>query len=159
MEVTSSPEMSVDVLRTTRCCTPEQSIRKLPGCKECPARKADDFTAICEPIVYKIWEPRRLTTLSASTACFRDSFTFYNLYFPRCLSFSSALASVKLILSNSLDGLLPLFIPFLSAWHCVLDGPALCIFMTKPLCSSIVNSHVFQFISCCSYRTRLTLVN
>jgi hypothetical protein len=25
-----------------------------------------------------MWEPRRLTTLLISTACYRDSFTFYN---------------------------------------------------------------------------------
>jgi hypothetical protein len=31
--------------------------------------KADNLTAICEPIVWKMWEPRRLTTLWASTAC------------------------------------------------------------------------------------------
>jgi hypothetical protein len=31
-----------------------------------PARKADNLTAICEPIVYKIWQPRRLTNLWAS---------------------------------------------------------------------------------------------
>jgi hypothetical protein len=30
-----------------------------------------------ESIVYKMWEPRRLTTLWASTACYRDSFTFF----------------------------------------------------------------------------------
>jgi hypothetical protein len=39
-----------------------------------PARKADSLTAIYEPIVWKMWEPRRLTTLWASTACYRDSF-------------------------------------------------------------------------------------
>jgi hypothetical protein len=39
-----------------------------------PARKADNLTAICESIVYKMWEPRRLTTLWAFTACYRDSF-------------------------------------------------------------------------------------
>jgi hypothetical protein len=39
-----------------------------------PAGKADNHT-ICEPIVYKMWEPRRLTTLRAFTACYRDSFT------------------------------------------------------------------------------------
>jgi hypothetical protein len=33
------------------------------GGKGRPARKADNLTAICEPIVYKTWEPRRLTTL------------------------------------------------------------------------------------------------
>jgi hypothetical protein len=27
-------------------------------------------------LVYKMWEPRRLTTLWASTACYMDSFTF-----------------------------------------------------------------------------------
>jgi hypothetical protein len=41
-----------------------------------PASKADNLTAICEPIVQKMWEPRHLTTLWASTACCRDSFTF-----------------------------------------------------------------------------------
>jgi hypothetical protein len=46
------------------------------GVKRRPAHKAD-LTAICEPIVYKMWEPRRLTTLWASTACYRDSFTFF----------------------------------------------------------------------------------
>jgi hypothetical protein len=35
------------------------------------ACKADSFTALCEPIVQKIIEPRRLTTLWASTACYR----------------------------------------------------------------------------------------
>jgi hypothetical protein len=38
-----------------------------------PARKAD-VTAICEPIVYKTWEPRRLTDLWAFTAFYRNSF-------------------------------------------------------------------------------------
>jgi hypothetical protein len=31
--------------------------------KERPARKADNLTAICEPIVYNMWKRRRLTTL------------------------------------------------------------------------------------------------
>jgi hypothetical protein len=44
-----------------------------------PARKADNLTAICEPIVYKMWEPRCLTTLWASTASYRDTFTFTDL--------------------------------------------------------------------------------
>jgi hypothetical protein len=30
--------------------------------KEWPARKSDNLTAICEPIVQNMWEPRRLTT-------------------------------------------------------------------------------------------------
>jgi hypothetical protein len=37
-----------------------------------PVRKADNLTTICEPTVYKIWEPRRPTPLWASTACYSD---------------------------------------------------------------------------------------
>jgi hypothetical protein len=55
----------------------ETSIKNLSGGKWRPARKADNLTAICEPTVYTMWEPRRLTTLWASTACYRDSFTLY----------------------------------------------------------------------------------
>jgi hypothetical protein len=40
-------------------------------------RGADNLTAICEPIVWKMWEPRRLTALWAFTACYRDTFTFF----------------------------------------------------------------------------------
>jgi hypothetical protein len=47
-----------------------------------PARRADNITAICEPIVYKMWEPRRLTTLRASAA-------FYRACFSLLLTFSS----------------------------------------------------------------------
>jgi hypothetical protein len=54
----------------------EMSTRNLPGGKGRAARGTDNLTAICEPIVYKMWEPRRLITLWASTACYRDSFTF-----------------------------------------------------------------------------------
>jgi hypothetical protein len=50
--------------------------RKLPG-GLCPWGRLNLFTAICEPIVLKMWEPRRLTTLWASTACYTDSFTFF----------------------------------------------------------------------------------
>jgi hypothetical protein len=35
----------------------EVSTRNLPGGKERPARKADNLTGICEPIVKKMWEP------------------------------------------------------------------------------------------------------
>jgi hypothetical protein len=56
----------------------ETSTRNLPESKGQPTRKADNLTAICEPIIYrKTWEPRRLTTLWASTVCYRDSFTFF----------------------------------------------------------------------------------
>jgi hypothetical protein len=51
----------------------EMSTRNLPGGKGRPVRKADNLTVICEPIVYKMWELWRLTTLWAFTACYRDS--------------------------------------------------------------------------------------
>jgi hypothetical protein len=53
----------------------EMTTTKLPGSKGRSASKADNFTAICEPAVEKMWEPRRLTTLWASMACYRDNFT------------------------------------------------------------------------------------
>jgi hypothetical protein len=62
-------------LRSTQPLT-EMSTRNHPGGKGRWAHNVDNLTAICEPIVQKMWEPRRLTTLSASTACYRDSFTF-----------------------------------------------------------------------------------
>jgi hypothetical protein len=33
---------------------------------------------ICEPTVYKMWGPRRLTTVWAFMACYRYSFTLYD---------------------------------------------------------------------------------
>jgi hypothetical protein len=54
----------------------EMSTRNLPGGKGRAARKADKLTAICEPNVQIMWDPQRLTTLWASMACYRDSFTF-----------------------------------------------------------------------------------
>jgi hypothetical protein len=55
----------------------KMSTKNIPGDKEPPARKSDNLTAICEPIVQKMWDIRRLTTLWDSAACYRDSFTFY----------------------------------------------------------------------------------
>jgi hypothetical protein len=54
----------------------EMSTRNIPEGKGHPARKADSLTAICEPIAYKMWEPQHLTTLWASTARYRDTFTY-----------------------------------------------------------------------------------
>jgi hypothetical protein len=59
----------------------EMSTMNLPGGKGRSVRKADNLTVICEPTVYKMWEPRCLTTLWVSTACYRDSFTFIFLYY------------------------------------------------------------------------------
>jgi hypothetical protein len=61
------------VLGSTQPLT-EMSTRNLPGGEERPARKADNLTAICEPIVYIMWDPQRLTPLWTYTACYRDSF-------------------------------------------------------------------------------------
>jgi hypothetical protein len=57
----------------------EMGTRNLPGGKGRPTRKADNLAAICEPIAYKMWKPRRATTLWASTACYKDSFTFLHV--------------------------------------------------------------------------------
>jgi hypothetical protein len=54
-----------------------------------------NLPAICEPIVLKMLEPRRLTTLWASTAGYRDSFTLY---------FKEAVVSQIEILSRRLPG-------------------------------------------------------
>jgi hypothetical protein len=62
-------------LRSTQPLT-EMSTRNLPWGKGRPARNTD-LTAICVLIVWKMWEPRRLTTLRASTACYGDSFAFF----------------------------------------------------------------------------------
>jgi hypothetical protein len=55
------------------------STTNLPGGKGRPAHKADNLTAISESIVYKMWEPQHLTNLRASTAYYRDGFTFLPL--------------------------------------------------------------------------------
>jgi hypothetical protein len=65
-------------LGTTQPLT-EMITRNLPGGKRRPARKAD-VTANSEPIVEKVWEPRRLTTLLAFAACYRDTFTIIEFH-------------------------------------------------------------------------------
>jgi hypothetical protein len=35
-----------------------------------PTREANNLTAICEPLVKQMWDPRRLTNLCASTFCY-----------------------------------------------------------------------------------------
>jgi hypothetical protein len=35
------------------------------GSRVRPVRKADNLTAICEQVVYKMWAPKHLTTLQA----------------------------------------------------------------------------------------------
>jgi hypothetical protein len=58
-----------------------RNILGILGDKGRPAPRAENLAAIFESIVYKMWEPQHLKTLWASTACYRDSFTF--TYLPR----------------------------------------------------------------------------
>jgi hypothetical protein len=58
----------------------EMSTMNLAGSRAWRARKVDNLTAVCEPIVQKMWEPRSLTTLRSLTVSYKDSFTFYLLY-------------------------------------------------------------------------------
>jgi hypothetical protein len=44
-----------------------------------------NVTAICEQIVYKIWDSLGLTTLQASTACCRDIFAFLLYTFQKAI--------------------------------------------------------------------------
>jgi hypothetical protein len=44
------------------------------------ARKAENLTAICEPIVSTKCVPLRLKILQAFMVCYRDSFTMFNFY-------------------------------------------------------------------------------
>jgi hypothetical protein len=64
------------------------SARNLPGGKGRQAHEDDNLTAICEPIVYKMWEPQQFTVLWVSTASYRDSFTLPSLcvYIVACRS-------------------------------------------------------------------------
>jgi hypothetical protein len=64
-------------LGSTQPLTEMSTRRNLPGGKGRPVRKADNLIAIYEPVVKKMWEPRRLTTLWASMACYRDTFPFF----------------------------------------------------------------------------------
>jgi hypothetical protein len=70
----STPSSCTMALGSTQPLT-EMSTRNLPGGKGWPACGSDNLTFICEPIVYKMWEPRCLTTLWAFTACYRIAFT------------------------------------------------------------------------------------
>jgi hypothetical protein len=76
------------------------STRNLPGRKGRPVRKTGNVNAICEPTVLKMWKPRRLTTLWASTACYRDSFTFFKKRFYNCTKLISRFLTFVQLYSN-----------------------------------------------------------
>jgi hypothetical protein len=63
----------------------EMNTRNLSWGKGLPARKADNLTATCELTVEKMWEPRHLITLWASTACYKDSFIHWTKPSPHSL--------------------------------------------------------------------------
>jgi hypothetical protein len=64
-----NPSSRTMALGSTQPLT-EMSTRNLHGGKGRSVRKAENPTAICEPdCLEKMWEPRRLTTLWAFTAC------------------------------------------------------------------------------------------
>jgi hypothetical protein len=73
----------------------EMSTRNLPGAKARLARKADNLTATREPIFYNIRQPRRLTTVGASMACYGDFFTYF--YHRKRLTLSSSLVDAYVI--------------------------------------------------------------
>jgi hypothetical protein len=74
-----NPSSRSMALESTQPLT-KMSTRNLFGGKGRPALKADNLTAIYEPIVYKLWEPQNLTTLWASTACYRDTYPYLNVF-------------------------------------------------------------------------------
>jgi hypothetical protein len=67
--ILTDPSSHIMALGSTQPLT-EMSTRNLPVSKGRPAREADNLIATCEPIVSKMWDPRRLTTLRAYTACY-----------------------------------------------------------------------------------------
>jgi hypothetical protein len=58
----------------------ELSIKNLPAGKALPACKLTISPPLSKPIVQKMWDPRSLTTLRTSTACYRNSFVFYSAF-------------------------------------------------------------------------------
>jgi hypothetical protein len=67
-------------LESTQLLT-EMSTRNLPGGTGRPARKTDNLTTICgADRLEKRWNPRRLITLWAFTACYSE-IAFYIIYY------------------------------------------------------------------------------
>jgi hypothetical protein len=60
----------------------EMSTRNLSGGrrdKAQPTRKADNFTAMCEPIVWKMWALRHLSILYTSKGCYGEILLYFAL--------------------------------------------------------------------------------
>jgi hypothetical protein len=71
----TNPSSRTMALGSTQPLT-EMSTSNLHAGKGRPTRKADNLTAVCELIVQKMSELRRLISQWASAASYRDSFTF-----------------------------------------------------------------------------------
>jgi hypothetical protein len=71
----SNPSRSTVVSVSTYPLT-EFSTRNFLGVQKRPARRDAILTAICETIVWKMWDLPRLKTLWAPTAWYKDSFAF-----------------------------------------------------------------------------------
>jgi hypothetical protein len=59
----------------------EMSTRNLSVCTEWQASRAANLTAICEPIIWKMWEPRLLTIVWASTELLQGYFLPFFFFF------------------------------------------------------------------------------
>jgi hypothetical protein len=89
-----NPSSRTMALKSTQPLT-EMSIRNLPGGKKRPARRADNLTAICEPIVYR--------KCGGLHGLYRDNFTFtlqvtkllIKHFFPNLLLFQQSVISIS----------------------------------------------------------------
>jgi hypothetical protein len=77
LRIWPNPSSRIKALGSTQPLA-EMSTRNFPGGKGRPACKADNLAGIHVPTVQKMWEPRCLTTLCASTTCYMDSFIYIN---------------------------------------------------------------------------------
>jgi hypothetical protein len=119
-----NPSSCTMALGATQTLT-EMSTRNIPGGEGRPAHKADNLTAICEPIVYKMWEPQHLTTLWVSTARYRDTYTYLYLLVVKLTglelppSFGTGEGSLR-VLRFSLPILIPTTAPH--SWSSIIRG-------------------------------------
>jgi hypothetical protein len=63
-----------------------------------PLFETDNLTAICEPIVYTMRDPKHLTKLQASTACYGRIFTFLCLLLLYMCVFSSHFSYLRSVI-------------------------------------------------------------
>jgi hypothetical protein len=87
----------------------EMSTRNLPCGKGRTARRADNLTAIYESIVWKMWEPRCLPFLRASTAFFKGGFT--------CIFFGRNIVTTHIFLEHGIYSVFFKFARLLARCH------------------------------------------